>query len=919
MPIRPAMAPRLFAAAGVMRARVVRALRGAPDPGLLLSTHAVLRQEWEAILAGKLREDPLPAGTARASWEIAEEANKAALCLSGGGIRSASFCLGVLQALATAGLLRQFHYLSTVSGGGYIGAWLTGVIARTSGTREAAQILANPADPRLAELRSYTNYLTPSPGLSSADTWAGIVLWVRNTLLNWLVFGPALFAAALAPIALERVIVGATSAIGWAALALGLFLLLCATIAACIALPGHGYRLFGSPRGGPTPVGGVAGPEIRDVIVIPVLLWSLLLPVWVRAVVRHDAPLLPLEFFSWQFEAVSAAVVIVLLAGYVLAMYLLAMGRRRGFHDRDMPPFITNLPWWMLAAVTAAAVLWTGLWLGQSVDLVWLVVLGPVWVVLSHVLQSTVYVGLRRAFAFGDLDREWLARLNAQKVMYVLMWVALAFSTVLMPVILIDERAHTYSVIAGLVGGPVAAWLGGSGWTLWGRLSPPGTTPAWLASMATAALIGLATLAFAIGLLAVFGWAGEHLLDWLSIQPWMPGWTDDLCRAILLFVLSLVLALLFGARININRFSLHGVYRNRLVRAFLGTTRLRRNRRPDAYTEFDPRDNLRMAALRTGALYPVVNVTLNLLTQGRTDWTERKAAPFIITPLHAGADFLSTPHRRGTYVHPENYGGDEREAGPQERLRGISLGTAMTISGAAVSPDMGYHSSPVTSFLMTLFNVRLGAWLPNPVVAHGAELQRGGPSNSLTPLLNEMFGRADDRSANIYLSDGGHFDNLGLYEMLRRKCRLIVVIDAGCDPTYQYEDLGNTLRRASIDLHAEIEFAAPVMKGAGDLAHAAAYARITYKDDNTHGRLIYIKPYIPEYVPADVLAYWAPHPDFPHETTTNQFFTESQFESYRHLGAFIATRAIGDADTLAAWMDAVQQENDPQIPPGDLG
>ena len=111
---------------------------------------------------------------------------------------------------------------------------------------------------------------------------------------------------------------------------------------------------------------------------------------------------------------------------------------------------------------------------------------------------------------------------------------------------------------------------------------------------------------------------------------------------------------------------------------------------------------------------------------------------------------------------------------------------------------MGYHSSPATSFLMTLFDVRLGAWLPNPGVSQ--RWTPAKPSNALRPLFNEMLGRANDKRSDVYLSDGGHFDNLGVYEMLRRQCRRIVVIDAGCDPEYHYADLGRALRMAAIDL-----------------------------------------------------------------------------------------------------------------------
>ncbi len=126
---------------------------------------------------------------------------------------------------------------------------------------------------------------------------------------------------------------------------------------------------------------------------------------------------------------------------------------------------------------------------------------------------------------------------------------------------------------------------------------------------------------------------------------------------------------------------------------------------------------------------------------------------------------------------------------------GISLGTAVAISGAAASPQMGHHSSPALAFLMSLFNVRLGWWLANPGHAGAGQYRSEGPSFALGPLMAEMFGLTTDNRAYVYLPDGGHFENLALYEMVRRRCRYIVVSDAGCDPGFAFEDLGNALRK----------------------------------------------------------------------------------------------------------------------------
>ena len=216
----------------------------------------------------------------------------------------------------------------------------------------------------------------------------------------------------------------------------------------------------------------------------------------------------------------------------------------------------------------------------------------------------------------------------------------------------------------------------------------------------------------------------------------------------------------------------------------------------------------------------------------------------------------------------------------------------MTISGAAVSPNRGYASSPATAFLMTLFDVRLGAWLPNPARLRGAALARSRPPNALVALTDEMLLRADATRTTVYLSDGGHFDNLGIYEMIRRCCRLIVAVDADADPHYDYFDLGAAVRRIRIDFATDIAFDAPLAHDRG-----WALATITYPN-GARGRLLYIKPTLPADVTADCLAYRRLDPAFPFDATIDQFFTESRFESYRVLGRNLA-RSMLAADAPA--------------------
>ncbi len=352
-------------------------------------------------------------------------------------------------------------------------------------------------------------------------------------------------------------------------------------------------------------------------------------------------------------------------------------------------------------------------------------------------------------------------------------------------------------------------------------------------------------------------------------------------------------------------------------------------------------------------------MTLNLAATTRLAWQQRKAEPFTVTPQFCGCASNNLGYRKTKeYGDPKN---------------GISLGTAIAISGAAVSPNMGYHSSPSIAFLLTLLNVRLGWWLGNPGPAGGqngriaAAVERvvkwanpsaglaapypGGPRGwltaavkgvvrwvsrsdrprvpyrqdapwlSLRPLLVELFGLTDDKSPYVYLSDGGHFEDLGIYEMVRRRCRWIVVSDADADPKRGFEDLGNAVRKIWIDLGVRITFeSSDLLRATKDTAAIGipycALGTIKYLNDGdgcTTGGILYIKPVVRGDEPvADIIAYLRAHEDFPHQSTAEQWFDEPQLESYRALGYWMTRRivngakCVGSIGTLEEFFDSLQ-------------
>jgi hypothetical protein len=283
----------------------------------------------------------------------------------------------------------------------------------------------------------------------------------------------------------------------------------------------------------------------------------------------------------------------------------------------------------------------------------------------------------------------------------------------------------------------------------------------------------------------------------------------------------------------------------------------------------------------------VVNCALNLVGDLDSSVSERKAASFIFTPLHAGSE-------RTGYRYSCEYGGPD----------GVSLGTAITISGAAVSPNAGQRSTPAMTFLMTLFNARLGWWLGNPESPDKDRYGATGPSQSLRPLMDELLGRTRSTDDWVHLSDGGHFDNLGLYEMVRRGCKFIVVIDASADPGRDLGDLVNAFKKIRIDLDTSFKQVETFSIGDRTLRKKGRYAArfdIAYPNGEM-GHLLYVKTAYydadPFEAPKYVIDYANKSPDFPHEPTTDQFYLETQFECYRALGEHEIETIAAKQDTL---------------------
>ncbi|HYK06060.1 MAG TPA: patatin-like phospholipase family protein [Thermoanaerobaculia bacterium] len=1018
---------------------------------------------------------------------------RTALCVSGGGIRSATFALGVIQGLASANILKKFDYLSTVSGGGYIGSWLSSWVRRhpdgvagveeslhradtavaevwkdeKRGNRDIPDSNIDPEPGPVRHLREYSNYMSPRLGLLSGDSWTIASTYLRNLLLNLLVLVPLLALVLAIPRFFSWGLwYGPTppNVLPWV-------VVIFTTIA-------FGYIGASRPLERGTPVKPSrlsANLRYSLFVVLPLVIAACALALFWARVTAGRASLTDGNTIRAAIAAVAGMVVVPWAAYYGRMFFITADARRSGFTStKEHHAYVWSKGFLELFAVTVALV--------TSAALFWLLArkifptpllptpdlatLDPIARVgkssspqsqlyvcfavpaalLVFFIQASIFVGLssRRN---EDADREWWGRGGALLLMVSIGLALFSFIAVFGPVALYQAPAILASI--GGIAGVAAAVLGFSDKTPANQKEKEeGGMTAKLGNLGSALLVPL----FVVFILASIALASTWLIHQIWGKDFPPEWTrraaftseySETVRTpgtaavetknrlpaaplasladlrsyahlstietttpvqLLAFLGIGIFALLLSLAIGVNKFSMHALYRNRLIRAYLGASRNRRE--PDAFTGFDESDNVQMWELRpellwkTGIKQPfvdallnaagagprqtlaaylwgkldnktqtllqrpvvdeialealaqninhlllndelairakvpapswlttdpvkeigycralrnralldehfapdgikpmprpgrddrnpvhVINTALNLTTGANLGWQQRMAESFTVTPFHSGSLYVG-------YRSSHEYGG----------AHGISLGTAVTISGAAASPNMGYHSSPAMAFLLTMFNVRLGSWLGNPGLYGQKSYDHAHPTSNLRPLIHELTGGSTDQSKWIYLSDGGHFENLGLYEMVLRRCHYIVVSDAGADPKFSFDDLGNAIRKIRTDLGVPIgDLGVPIdltekmfmepRAEDGKFGEGRYVARGTIRysavDENGEdGTLIYIKAgiYQSTYLPRDVYNYAQESQLFPHEPTGDQFFSESQFESYRALG-----------------------------------
>jgi len=882
------------------------------------------RAEFKDVLTDELdRLDKLRGGISdkdnKTAYERARHSNLAGLAFSGGGIRSATYNLGVIQAMARYGLLSRFDYLSTVSGGGYIGGWLSALLQRkaskdegqdTHKTVDEAAVKAfqsalktHPDLANISEadrtvgfdpvehlavryLRRYSNYLSPKLGLSG-DMLAAVSIFLRNftliqlTLISFLA-SILLFAHTLGIVSDELREVPAVMFAG------SILLFLVSVWRASRLSTARKQNDSGNEH---------ANLYVNTTVIVPLLTATWLLSV---TIVNQDA---------WFYQNTHGNVYNALLwiaggvigygltwvFGYSLVRSSLAsqtFTAHKSPASRSGSRLTLILPAIFSGALLGLLLYATVYYLKTEsrVDAInpWhATAFGPPLLLLLISFVVTVHIGAaRREFCSGE--REWFARLGGLVLLYATGW-SLLYSLVL----------YAPPFVQWLNVGDIAAlavWAGGSGAGAWLARRPAAgdrtqesvwktvvtRTAPWLFVAGLGVLLAYITHLSLVNLAAENGYSPPPFTDFNSAANHTLQQLNDLAFLPTLGTLACIALFFCGIawRLDINLFSLHTMYSNRLGRAYLGASNAG-ERHPNPFSGFDDNDDLPFDRLDQQRPIPIINTAINMTGGDDLAWQTRRAASFAFTPCWAGYETRSSQGiKLGAYRPTKEYAG------------GLKLGTLIAVSGAAASPNMGYHTSASVAALLTAFNLRLGRWCGNPALEpddkNESVWKDTSPSFAASPILAELTGSATAKADWINLTDGGHFENLGVYELIRRRCRLIVVTDVGADPHYQFEDLANLLRKCWTDLGVNIAFddidkLRPDENGRCCGTHAAV-GHINYRDNGPDGTLIYIKSSLTGSEWPDIRQYADTHTDFPHQTTADQFFDENQFEAYRHLG-----------------------------------
>lgn len=890
-----------------------------PEP---VSFEAVFKTEIEELRVRRQQlfpaMAPLPAAEPSTDYPFAEahKLRPLGLALSGGGIREATFHLGVIQGLARQGLFPFIDYLSTVSGGSYIGSWLHGVIANccggdpTQAPRVLDQSIPVPSERDPVDfLRQHSTYLAPRLSFFRPEFWNISAVWIRNMSLNLLFLIPFLMGIVL--IVLLSGILQLRFGQGVGSLVTRTLWVM--SLSAAVMIIGANLRQIAfahfpslRPR---LRLPDLSGRGMAGCATVCILFGAYILGAFpIDADPRITAVILFVLFFSLQW-----------IGGFWVA-YRARHNGSRGWLLLILIPMVC-------AALTTAPSSWvwhvTRSW--TEPDVVWLrIALGPPMILLVWMSGAVLQIGFM-GWDFPDAAREWLDRFGASVAIAITAWLGLFMLAVFGPYLLARLALTWQPAAPALAAGWVLSKIGGYLVEKAEKAKGPGES-AGVRNRALELLSKVAPAMSLAGSLLIVSLGTHFLLRALAgavtlrsncvvpVGSVVPGWllwlepvqreywcflfyaNQSLYAVMILLAACTVVVVVLPLRININEFSMHHYDKNRLVSYYLGASRLHRN--ANWLTGFDPHDDFPIAWLRPShprnpylGPCPIVNCAVSLTSRSELARHERKTVSFFFTPRHCGFQVPYSDQkesRSNETLSAEGYRatvGYTQPDGPQ-------LGTTMAISGSGAKPNSSYQAPAPASFLMSILSLRLGWWLGNPRL--DGPSARPAPRNALISILSELFAQSRASSNYLNISDGGYFENLGLYELVSRRCRYIIVSDSGAGAANGFEALGDAIRKCRNDFGVEINIdsttPAPsaVAGGVRCLVGTIHYpepetgfaADACGRPDDpgkwrTQGWLLYLTPGIA--------------PGSPDGAGQGQPFGEKEFERYRQLGLDVVT------------------------------
>ena len=772
------------------------------------------------------------------AYEKAAHAQLIGLAFSGGGVRSATFNLGVLQALARFGVLGSIDYLSSVDGGSYIAGWFVAWLRR-SGLKEVEAQLgeARPATsghfeaPEVQQLRKSTRYAVSRTGIFGSPSAA--LTWLRNVSLNLVILSMVLGAFLL----LGDVFLRGIEFLMFAALLRMPFAIAVLVVLAAV--------LFGILSMNSDDEGTRALFRLR-------VLWAAAVCIFGAAAlggtyIRMTLPGLHGLWWLWP----AAGLTLLFVVGWI-----------RG---RSSPKVLFLHTVSAAVAGTVGGLLFRELALLLSLSWRDVTFATPL-VIVAIALAGLIYMFLMDRWNSRQ-ERDLAVRVGALLVSAALIWVLVA---------LVWQSESEMRLL------PSAALWGMV--TLWGMVVVAGLLRGRTHLPAGPTRMLLDVCAYVAPYIFVIGFSA------LTVRPliWtLRGFLPSFSHAQNIFLIEmlsagvlLLLALLLTWRAGANEFSMQSYYRGRIVRSYLGPSV--GTHRDDGTLYAGAEEDLALSDI-TGASgyvgpYPVVGAALDVFEGNASGLRRTDISPFVFAPTYSG---FEPPGAVGKKSQGLSVGVGYRRT--REFGGGISLGTAMAVSGSSRS-DSARPPSAAAAFLWGAFDLRSGWWLGNP--CREDTWRKPGPRSGLAYSLIERPGTSRE-PGYVHLSGGSLFDNLGVYELVKRHCGLIIACDASADAALTFEDLGDVIKKCRTDLGVEIEIDIGGLRGketAFKRSHCAV-GRIRYGTGDS-GVLIYVKPSLTGDEPADLLQYVGVHLAFPFASTSPEF-DDSEFESYRSLGQHI--------------------------------